>query len=111
METIIWEGNQSLVPQGAAPKFGDAPLEYTIQRPENAPWTEETWFCVCNRVDQYSDARINVHFDTADGRRVSINYEQIPNVWVNFRVRLDPIRCIAWASPPIPRKLYLLPLP
>ena len=91
METVLWEGKKSLAPQGARPRLGDAPMEFTVARPQDAPWTEETWFCFDSRVNQYSDARISVHFDTADGRRVTVRYEQLPNVWVSFRVRLDEL--------------------
>ena len=91
MEKIIWEGKKSLAPEGALPKLGDEPMLFTLSRPPMPEWTEENWFCVDCRVDQYSDVRFRVHFDTADGRSLTVAVELLPNVDVHFRVKIDEL--------------------
>ena len=91
MEYVLFSGCQNFVPAGAQPKHGDQPLVLAFDRPREMPWREDLWFCADLRIEQYSDVRIAVAFITADGRELKIPYEQIPNLNVSFRVRLDEL--------------------
>ena len=90
-DTILWEGHQSLVPPGAHPQLGDAPLTFSLPLPPTDAWRESSWLCLDCRVNQASQARTAILFDTKDGRQVQVDYALIPNVWVHFRVQLDEL--------------------
>jgi hypothetical protein len=70
---------------------GDNLLVLSFERTDAMPWQAALWFCADMRIDQYSDVRIEVAFINRDKRELKIAYEQIPNLMVSFRVRLDEL--------------------
>lgn len=91
MDYVLYSGTCSLAPEGAHPRHGDPALVRSFERPDSAIWSEENWFCAQLRVDQYSDVRLTVAFLDETGRELRIALETLPNVTVNFRVRLDEL--------------------
>jgi hypothetical protein len=113
MEYVLHSGKKSFIPAGTQPRHGDQPMVLAFDRTGTVPWREDLWFCADLRVDQYSDVRIAVVFITADQRELKIQYEQIPNLNVSFRVRLDEIWSKRFFLPVFPGsyKIHCVGLP
>ncbi len=92
----LWEGEYNLASQRAKiPVLGDPPMELTVvlpeKMPDDLPFTEKTWFCFDSQVNQFSDVRMYVYFEDANGRRVQTKCQQMPNVMVHYRLLIDEL--------------------